>query len=79
LCAGPQRCETRFPYYLSPLVNILQGIKGGLESVGFTPEIKDLDFFQDDHGLEPAAGEEDDSDEDDDESLEEDGIEAAEL
>jgi hypothetical protein len=70
---------------LSPLVNILQGIKSGLESVGFTPEIKDLDFFQDDYGLEPAAGEEDDSDEEDDadeeddESLEEDGIEAAEF
>jgi hypothetical protein len=43
----------------------MQGIKSGLESVGFAPEIKDLDFFQDDYGLGPAPGEGDDSEEDD--------------
>ena len=40
-------------------------IKGGLESVGFKPEIRDLDFFQDDYGLE--GGEEDGDEEDEEE------------
>jgi Zn-dependent M16 (insulinase) family peptidase len=79
-CApGLKDVRQGFPAIFLLWFNILQGIKSGLESVGFTPKIKDLDFFQDDYGLEPAAGEEDDSDEEDDEGLEEDGIEAAEL
>lgn len=52
------------------------GIKAGLESVGFRPEIKSLDFFQDDYGLGPAAGEKDDSEEAGDE-VEEDGPESS--
>jgi len=69
--------------FLLAVTNVLQGIKSGLESVGFKPEIKDLDFFQDDYGLKLAAGEdgdegeEEDEDEDDDEEddreAEEDG------
>ena len=49
-----------------------EAIKSGLESVGFKPEIRDLDFFQDDYGLE--GGEEDGDEEDeDDEDEDEDG------
>ena len=39
-------------------------IKEGLESVGFKPEIRDLESFQDDYGLE--GGDDDDDDEEED-------------
>ncbi len=74
-CApGLKDVRTRFPLSFSYFTNLLQGIKSSLESVGFTPEIKDVDFFQDDYGLEPAAEEEEDSQEEEDE-VEEDGTE----
>ena len=60
---------------MSSFTNMPQGIKGGLESIGFSPEIKSLDYFQDDYGLEAAGGVEDDSEELEDE-VEEDGTES---
>jgi Zn-dependent M16 (insulinase) family peptidase len=47
-------------------------IKEGLESVGFKPEIRDLEFFQDDYGLK---AEEDDDDEEVEEEDEDDEVE----
>lgn len=46
-------------------------IREGLESAGFKPEIKDLEFFQDDYGLK--GGDEDGDEEDDDEDEDGDG------
>jgi Zn-dependent M16 (insulinase) family peptidase len=50
-------------------------IKEGLESVGFKPEIKDLEFFQDDYGLEGGEEDGDEEDEDDDEADQDEGDE----
>lgn len=53
-------------------------IKEGLEKVGFKPEIKDLEFFQDDYGLEGREeedGEDEDEDEDGDDAGDDDGDE----
>ena len=47
-------------------------IKEGLESVGFTPEIHDLDYFQDDYGLRAGDDDEDGDDEGGEEEEEED-------
>jgi len=41
----------------------MQGIKEGLESVGFHPQIESLDFFQDNYGLEVEEGPDSESDE----------------
>ncbi|KIX00400.1 uncharacterized protein Z518_10539 [Rhinocladiella mackenziei CBS 650.93] len=41
-------------------------ISDGLSSAGFSPEIHDLNYFQDDYGLKPINGEDDDNDDDDD-------------
>jgi hypothetical protein len=59
--------------------NLLQGIKSGLEASGFRPEIKDLDFFQDDYGLKPAAGEQQDSEEEEVDEEGEDGEEENDI
>lgn len=58
------------------LANSIQIIKAGLESAGFTPEIQDLSYFQDDYGLGAGGDEIDssDSDEDDGGEQEEDDI-----
>ena len=48
--------------FLFTVTDSSQGIKTGLGSVGFKPEIRDLNSFQDDYGLE-ATAEEDDSEE----------------
>ncbi len=54
----------------SSLIDTVQGIKVGLESLGFNPEVKDLNSFQDDYGLQPAPREQEDSEEDDEEQEE---------
>ncbi|KIW25842.1 uncharacterized protein PV07_08983 [Cladophialophora immunda] len=51
-----------------------EGIAGGLKDAGFSPEIRDLNYFQDDYGLKPIDGE-DEEDDDDDDDEEEDGDE----
>lgn len=44
-----------------------QGISDGLKGAGFSPEIHDLNYFQDDYGLKSTEGDEDeDEDEEDD-------------
>ena len=58
---------------LSGLINATQAIKGGFESQGFKPEIRDLNSFQDDYGLKAAEGETDAAEED--EGDDEDGDE----
>lgn len=37
-----------------------------MRSAGFSPEIRDLNYFQDDYGLKPVNGVGDDDDEDED-------------
>lgn len=51
-----------------------QAISEGLTRAGFSPEIRDLSFFQDDYGLKPIDGADDgdDDDDDDDDGEEED-------
>lgn len=60
------------------LTVLLQAIKTGLDSAGFTPEVRDLASFQDDYGWKAGEDEvdgveadededEDDDDDDDDE------------
>ncbi|KIW71936.1 hypothetical protein PV04_00162 [Phialophora macrospora] len=43
-----------------------EAIADGLKEVGFSPEIRDLNYFQDDYGLKPVDGVDDDNDDDDD-------------
>jgi hypothetical protein len=45
---------------------LMQAIADGLKEVGFSPEIRDLNHFQDDYGLKPIDGEDDNEDDDDD-------------
>jgi hypothetical protein len=45
---------------------LMQAIADGLKEVGFSPEIRDLNHFQDDYGLKPVDGEDDNEDDDDD-------------
>ena len=60
----------------------MQAIHDGLKSAGFSPEIRDLNSFQDDYGLKPIGGEEEDDhndgDDDDDENEGSDDIEGSE-
>lgn len=66
---------------------MLQGIKAGLETVGWKPEVHELAWFQDDYGLKVDGGDEDgaedddedDEDDDDAEDDEEEGSEDFEL
>lgn len=61
---------------------MLQQVKTGLETIGYKPEIHDLNWFQDDYGLKVEQGEDetdddedeegDDNEEDDDDDQEED-------
>lgn len=55
---------------------MLQQIKTGLESLGYKPEVHDLNWFQDDYGLKTdendEEGDNDEDEEDDDEDEEED-------
>jgi hypothetical protein len=52
--------------------NSTQGIKKGLESLDFHPEIRDLNSFQDDYGMKPTEDEEEDSEAGDEGDEEED-------
>jgi Zn-dependent M16 (insulinase) family peptidase len=73
-CApGLKDVRDHTPRFIWTVTNPSKGIKSGLESIGFKPEIRDLNSFQDDYGLEPAGEEEEDSEED--EEVEEDGVE----
>jgi hypothetical protein len=49
-----------------------QNIGNGLKSAGFSPEIRDLEYFQDDYGLKPIDGEEQEGDDDEEEDEEDD-------
>jgi hypothetical protein len=49
----------------------MQAISEGLATAGFSPEIRDLNFFQDDYGLKPIDGADDNDEEDSDEEDEE--------
>ncbi|KIV78033.1 hypothetical protein, variant [Exophiala sideris] len=51
-----------------------QAIADGLRGAGFSPEIHDLNHFQDDYGLKPTNGDDENDDEEDDEE-DEDGDE----
>ncbi|EXJ78513.1 hypothetical protein A1O1_08914 [Capronia coronata CBS 617.96] len=57
-----------------------EAISDGLAQAGFTPEIRDLNFFQDDYGLKPIDGADDDDEDDDDKNSDHgsDGIEGSE-
>ncbi|EXJ70732.1 uncharacterized protein A1O5_05722 [Cladophialophora psammophila CBS 110553] len=53
-----------------------QAITDGLKGAGFSPEVRDLNYFQDDYGLKPVDGEdeeEEDEEEEEEEEEEEDG------
>ncbi|KAJ9645137.1 hypothetical protein H2199_003141 [Coniosporium tulheliwenetii] len=51
-----------------------ENLKKNFEEVGFEPEIQPLAYFQDDYGLKPAEGEEDEQPtEEEEESDDEDG------
>ncbi|KIW88018.1 uncharacterized protein Z519_11128 [Cladophialophora bantiana CBS 173.52] len=56
-----------------------EAITDGLKGAGFSPEVRDLNYFQDDYGLKPVDGEveedEDEDEEEDDDGEEEDGKE----
>lgn len=54
-----------------------QDLKKNLESVGFKPEVRTLASFQDDYGLRPEPGDEDDEvdEEEDEEEDDEEGSE----
>lgn len=49
-----------------------QGISDGLKGAGFSPEIHDLNYFQDDYGLKSTEGDEDE-DEDEEDDADDDG------
>jgi hypothetical protein len=63
-------------------VLLLQGVKAGLASAGWKPEIRDLASFQDDYGLkttdDDAADVDDDDDDDDDQSDDDDAEDSSE-
>ncbi|ETI26960.1 hypothetical protein G647_10059 [Cladophialophora carrionii CBS 160.54] len=48
-----------------------EAIADGLKEAGFSPEIRDLNYFQDDYGLKPIDGEEDDNEDDEEEDKDE--------
>ncbi|KAJ9606108.1 hypothetical protein H2200_009069 [Cladophialophora chaetospira] len=49
-----------------------EAISDGLKEAGFTPEIRDLTSFQDDYGLKPIDGEDDENEDDGEDDEEED-------
>ena len=51
---------------------MFKGISEGLKGEGFSPEIHDLSYFQDDYGLTPINGEDDDNDDDDEDNEDDD-------
>lgn len=57
-----------------------QAISDGLKGAGFSPEIHDLNYFQDDYGLKPIDGDDDDdgNEDDDDDDDDEDDIDGSE-
>lgn len=59
------------------LIYSCQGISDGLKGAGFSPEIHDLNYFQDDYGLKSTESddddEEDDADDDGDDDDKDDG------
>jgi len=70
MCPRSERCKCLTRLHPDPTDGI-QAIKAGLESAGFSPEIHDLNYFQDDYGLTPID-EDDEDDEDEDENEDED-------
>ena len=59
---------------LGILANVMiQAISEGLEQAAFSPEIRDLSSFQDDYGLKPIDGDDDDIEDDHADDDDEDG------
>lgn len=51
---------------------ITQAISAGLTKAGFSPQTRDLSFFQDDYGLKPLDGTADNDDHDEEDEEEDD-------
>lgn len=71
-CAPSLKDVSVHPIHPLTLTDKTQGIKQGLEKVGFDPEIQSLDFFQDDYGLPPEKSPDGGTEEEDDEEEAED-------
>ena len=54
------------------ILTTFQAIKSGLDSAGFTPEVQELTYFQDDYGLHEVEGEDEDEEEDEDDDDDDD-------
>ena len=56
-----------------------QAIADGLRGAGFSPDIHDLNHFQDDYGLNPINDDEDDEDDDEDDEDDEQEDESEDI